>query len=44
MTDTPRTPPPTATAPHERPFARDPAWWDREHSRAQLTGHLRDHT
>ncbi|WP_435882730.1 hypothetical protein [Streptomyces bobili] len=44
MTDTPRTPPPTAAAPHGRPFVRDPGRWDREHSRALRTGHVRDHT
>lgn len=44
MTDTLHTPPPTAAAHHERPFARDPGRWDRERSRALLTGHVRDHT
>ncbi|WP_369383272.1 hypothetical protein [Streptomyces sp. cg36] len=44
MTDTPHTPPPTAAAHHERPFARDPGRWQREHARAVRTGHVRDHT
>ncbi|MFG3517525.1 hypothetical protein [Streptomyces bobili] len=44
MTKPLHTPPPTAAAPHERPFARDPGRWDRERSRALLTGHVRDHT
>ncbi|MDQ0605764.1 hypothetical protein QF037_010197 [Streptomyces canus] len=44
MTDTVHTPPPTAAAHHQRPFARDPGRWDRERSRALFTGHIRDHT
>ncbi|WP_405933696.1 hypothetical protein [Streptomyces sp. NBC_00827] len=43
MTDTFRTPPPTATAHHQRPFTRDPDRWEKECSRALRTGHVRDH-
>ncbi|MFF7889277.1 hypothetical protein ACH40F_51835 [Streptomyces sp. NPDC020794] len=44
MTDTPRTPPPTAAAQHRRPFTLDPGRWEAERSRALRTGHIRDHT
>ncbi|MGW7243867.1 hypothetical protein [Streptomyces sp. NPDC054804] len=44
MTDILHTPPPTAAADHERPFARDSGRWDKECSRAWRTGHIRDHT
>ncbi|MGW0825247.1 hypothetical protein [Streptomyces sp. NPDC002845] len=40
MTDTLRTPPPTAT-PSLRPFAGDPTRWEAERSRALRTGHVR---
>ncbi|MEV8597285.1 hypothetical protein [Streptomyces sp. NPDC052012] len=43
MTDTLR-PSPSAGAHHERPFPRDPGQWEKEHSRALRTGHIRDHT
>ncbi|MFE7958731.1 hypothetical protein [Streptomyces sp. NPDC057413] len=43
MTDTRRTPP-AAGAHDERPFPRDPGRWEKEHSRALRTGHIRDHT
>ncbi|MGP4049349.1 hypothetical protein [Streptomyces sp. 2A115] len=38
MTDTPRTPPPAATA-ALRPFAHDPTRWETERDRALRTGH-----
>ena len=44
MTDTPRTPPPTAAAQHRHPFTLDPGRWEAERSRALRTGHVRDHT
>ncbi|MFJ3310878.1 hypothetical protein ACIPSA_49690 [Streptomyces sp. NPDC086549] len=44
MTDTPRTPPPTAAAHHRHPFTLDPGRWEAEHARAVRTGHVRDHT
>ncbi|MER6030667.1 hypothetical protein [Streptomyces sp. NPDC001851] len=44
MTDTRHTPPPAAAAHHEGPFTRAPGRWEKERSRAQLTGHVRDHT
>ncbi|MFJ1560597.1 hypothetical protein [Streptomyces mirabilis] len=44
MTDTLRTPPPTAAAQHRRPFTLDPGRWETERSRALRTGHVRDHT
>ncbi|GGP80741.1 hypothetical protein [Streptomyces melanogenes] len=44
MTNRPHTPPPTATAQREHPFARDPGRWEKERSRAVRTGHVRDHT
>ncbi|MCX4427167.1 hypothetical protein [Streptomyces mirabilis] len=44
MTDTLRTPPPTAAAQHRRPFTLDPGRWEAERSRALRTGHVRDHT
>ncbi|MFG2257299.1 hypothetical protein [Streptomyces mirabilis] len=44
MTDTRRTPPPTAAAQHRRPFTLDPDRWEAERSRALRTGHVRDHT
>ncbi|MCX5097620.1 hypothetical protein OOK36_55290 [Streptomyces sp. NBC_00365] len=44
MTDTLRTPPPTAAAQHQRPFTLDPGRWKAERSRALRTGHVRDHT
>jgi hypothetical protein len=44
VTDTPRTPPPTAAAHHRHPFTLDPGRWEAEHARALRTGHVRDHT
>ncbi|MFD8646557.1 hypothetical protein [Streptomyces mirabilis] len=44
MTDTLRTPPPTAAAQHRRPFTLDPGRWEAERSRALRTGHVRDST
>ncbi|MEU6653372.1 hypothetical protein ABZ904_29040 [Streptomyces sp. NPDC046900] len=44
MTDTPRTPPPTEAAHHERPFARDPRRWDRERARVLRSGQVPDST
>ncbi|MFD9657698.1 BREX-2 system phosphatase PglZ [Streptomyces mirabilis] len=44
MTDTLRTPPPTAAGQHRRPFTLDPSRWEAERSRALRTGHVRDHT
>ncbi|WP_249938572.1 hypothetical protein [Streptomyces mirabilis] len=44
MTDTLRTPPPTAAAQYRRPFTLDPGRWEAERSRALRTGHVRDHT
>jgi hypothetical protein len=44
MTDTLRTPPPTAAAQHRRPFTLDPGRWEAERSRALRTGHVRDTT
>jgi hypothetical protein len=44
VTDTLHTSPPIAATHYKRPFARDPGRWDRERSRALLTGHVRDHT
>ncbi|MEV5012230.1 hypothetical protein [Streptomyces sp. NPDC055692] len=44
VTDTLHAPPPTAAAHHKRPFAHDPGRWERERSRALVTGHVRDST
>jgi hypothetical protein len=44
VTDTLRTPPPTAAAQHRRPFTLDPGRWEEERSRALRTGHVRDTT
>ena len=44
MTDTPRTPPPTAAAHHRHPFTLDPDRWETERARALRSGHVRDHT
>ncbi|MFD5759248.1 hypothetical protein ACFWIZ_29655 [Streptomyces sp. NPDC127044] len=44
MTDTLRTPPPTAAGQHRRPFTLDPGRWEAERSRVLRTGHVRDHT
>ncbi|MGW4274336.1 hypothetical protein ACWEGQ_18685 [Streptomyces seoulensis] len=43
MTDTIHTRPPTA-AHHARPFTGDPGQWEKEHSHALRTGHVRDST
>jgi hypothetical protein len=43
VTDTLHTRPPTA-AHHARPFTGDPGRWEKEHSRALRTGHVRDST
>ncbi|MFD9283193.1 hypothetical protein ACFWD7_39095 [Streptomyces mirabilis] len=44
MTDTLRTPPPTAAEQHRRPFTLDPGRWEAKRSRALRTGHVRDST
>lgn len=44
MTDTLRTPPPTAAAHHRHPFTLDPGRWEAERARALRSGHIRDHT
>lgn len=41
MTHPFHTPPPAAAAQHEQPFTRDPGRWEKERSRALLTGHIR---
>jgi hypothetical protein len=40
MTDTRRTPPPTAPPQHLRPFTHDPGRWEAERSRVLRTGHV----
>ncbi|MGW0926064.1 hypothetical protein ACWD3J_44620 [Streptomyces sp. NPDC002755] len=44
MTDTLRTPPPTAAAHHRHPFTVDPGRWEAERARALRSGHIRHHT
>ncbi|MFJ9729444.1 hypothetical protein ACIRP3_42610 [Streptomyces sp. NPDC101209] len=44
MTDTPRTPPPTAAAHHRHPFTLDPNRWEAERARALRSGHVPGHT